>query len=206
MTHRIVIATGNRGKLAEFEKLFAGREIEIVAQQKFSVPEAIEDGLSFVENAIIKARNACEHTGLAAIADDSGLEVDALMGAPGIYSSRYSADVHGDDVCDQTNNDKLLHALEGIDDAARGARFVCVLVFMRHAHDPTPVIAVGEWRGTILRTTRGQQGFGYDPLFYVGEYQQTSAELDRDIKNTVSHRAQAMKGLFEQLRGQLQMN
>ena len=165
------------------------------------MPEAIEDGLSFIENAIIKARNAAKHTGLAAIADDSGLEVDALNGAPGIYSARFSEDVNGVRVSDKANNQKLLGLLDGKPEAERSARFVCALAFMRHEKDSTPVVCVARWEGVILTEPKGENGFGYDPIFYVPEFSCASAELDKSIKNRVSHRGQALKILLEQLQG-----
>ena len=202
MSHaEFVIASGNAGKLKEFQQLFAGTNIAICPQSQFDVPEAIEDGLSFIENAIIKARNAAKHTGLAAIADDSGLEVDALNGAPGIYSARFSEDVNGVRVSDEANNQKLLGLLDGKPEAERSARFVCALAFMRHEKDPTPVVCVARWEGVILTEPKGENGFGYDPIFYVPEFFCASAELDKSIKNRVSHRGQALKILLEQLQG-----
>lgn len=202
MSHaEFVIASGNAGKLKEFQQLFADTNIAICPQSQFDVPEAIEDGLSFIENAIIKARNAAKHTGLAAIADDSGLEVDALNGAPGIYSARFSEDVNGVRVSDEANNQKLLGLLDGKPEAERSARFVCALAFMRHEKDPTPVVCVARWEGVILTEPKGENGFGYDPIFYVPEFSCASAELDKSIKNRVSHRGQALKILLEQLQG-----
>ncbi len=202
MSHaEFVIASGNAGKLKEFQQLFADTNIAICPQSQFDVPEAIEDGLSFIENAIIKARNAAKHTGLAAIADDSGLEVDALNGAPGIYSARFSEDVNGVRVSDKANNQKLLGLLDGKPEAERSARFVCALAFMRHEKDSTPVVCVARWEGVILTEPKGENGFGYDPIFYVPEFSCASAELDKSIKNRVSHRGQALKILLEQLQG-----
>ncbi|MGC8732302.1 MAG: RdgB/HAM1 family non-canonical purine NTP pyrophosphatase, partial [Halothiobacillaceae bacterium] len=154
-----------------------------------------ETGLSFIENAILKARNAARHTGLAAIADDSGLEVDVLNGAPGIYSARYAGPGKGD----AANNDKLLDALQGIPREARTARFQCVIAYLRHAEDPTPLVAQGTWEGRILEAPRGEHGFGYDPLFWVPTHECSSAELDAATKNALSHRGQAMRALLEQL-------
>lgn len=199
MIKQIVIASGNKGKIKEFDNLLSNWSVKISSQSEFDVPEADETGLSFVENAIIKARNACEHTGLPSIADDSGLSVEALNGEPGIYSARYSQDLVGNAVCDATNNQKLLSKLEGVPDVERKARFICAVVFMRHAKDPVPVIAVGEWQGRILHAPQGANGFGYDPLFYVEQQACASAELLPEIKNKISHRGQATKLLVEQL-------
>lgn len=193
---RIVLASGNRGKLAEFRQLLAATGWDIAAQSDCGVPEAEETGLSFVENAILKARNAAQHSGLPALADDSGLEVDALRGAPGIYSARFA----GPAADDAANNAKLLELLAGVDDERRSARFQCVLVFMRHARDPSPLICQGTWEGRILRAARGANGFGYDPLFFVPELQCSSAELDAGEKNRRSHRGQAMAKLLAALR------
>lgn len=200
MSSSIVIASGNRGKLAEFNALFQPWSLKVEPQSAYDVPEAIEDSLSFIENAIIKARNAAQHSGLPAIADDSGLEVDALQGQPGIYSARFSADLHGDQANDDTNNKKLLSLLENIDQPQRTARFVCALAFLRHSQDPNPVISVASWQGRILREPRGDNGFGYDPLFYLPELDCTSAELEPAQKNRLSHRGQAMAGLLTQLK------
>lgn len=196
---KFVIASGNAGKLKEFKQLFADTDINICPQSDFDVPEAIEDGLSFIENAIIKARNAAKHSGLPSIADDSGLEVDALNGAPGIYSARFSEDHNGVRASDDTNNAKLLGLLDGVSEEQRSARFVCALAFMRHENDPSPVVCAARWEGVILPAPRGENGFGYDPIFYVPEYACASAELDREIKNRVSHRGQALKILLDQL-------
>ena len=195
----IVLATGNAGKLAELQSMLAPLNIAVQAQSAFQVPEADETGLSFVENALLKARNAAIHTGLPAIADDSGLEVAALNGAPGIYSARYA----GPEATDADNNQELLLNLAGNSAGERLARFVCVLVFLRHPEDPTPIICEGFWEGRILDTPRGSEGFGYDPLFLIPERNQTSAELPREVKNDISHRGRAMRLLkerFEALR------
>lgn len=188
---RIVLASGNPGKLREMQALLEGLSITLLPQSDFAVSDVAETGLSFVENAIIKARHACQETGLPAIADDSGLEVDALNGEPGIYSARY-AGKHG---ADADNNARLLRELEQIPEGERSARFQCVIVYLRHHHDPTPLICQGTWEGSILFAERGDQGFGYDPLFYVAEYDCSSAELDPAIKNSQSHRGQALKKL-----------
>ena len=187
----VVLASGNPGKLRELGKILAPLSVRLASQAEFDVPEVEENGLSFVENAIIKARAACEHTGLPAIADDSGLEVDYLKGAPGIHSARYSG------AGDAANNAKLLQELENVPQPQRSARFQCVLVYMRHALDPTPLVCQASWEGCILTEPRGENGFGYDPLFFVPEYQCSSAELAPEVKNRVSHRAKASAALFE---------
>lgn len=192
----LVLATGNPGKVREINELLAALELHVQPQAHYGVPEAEETGASFVENAIIKARNAARHTGLPAIADDSGLEVDALAGAPGVYSSRYA----GPAASDRDNLDKLLAALADLPDERRGARFQCVMVYMRHAADPTPIIAQGTWEGRIVRAPRGSNGFGYDPVFYVPTHACTSAELPPDVKNHLSHRGQALRRLVAALR------
>ncbi len=191
----IVLASGNPGKLREFQQLLDGHGFRVQPQSDFEIPEAAETGLSFVENAILKARNACAHTGLPAIADDSGLAVDALGGAPGIYSARFA----GPGASDADNNRKLLQQLEGRDEVERRARFICLLVFMRHQADPTPIICQGSWEGRILEAPRGNNGFGYDPLFYVPEKGSSSAELTKDEKNAISHRSRAMAQLLDAL-------
>lgn len=197
---KVVLASGNRGKLKEFQQLLNG--FDIAPQSDFNVAEAIEDGLSFVENAIIKARNAAKETGFAAIADDSGLEVDALNGKPGIYSARF-AGPHNND---QDNNEKLLLELRDIPEAQRTARFQCLLVFMRHAEDPTPLICQGSWEGRILFSAEGDNGFGYDPLFFVPEKNCSSAQLDPAVKNKISHRGQAMALLLQHSKLLQQLN
>jgi XTP/dITP diphosphohydrolase len=191
---RIVLASGNQGKLREFAQLLAPLNINIVTQAELGVSEADETGLSFVENAILKARNACAQTGLPAIADDSGIEVDALLGAPGIYSSRYA----GSDASDQDNIDALLTALQDVPATERSARFQCVLVYMRHAADPTPLICQGTWHGQILSEAAGDGGFGYDPVFFVAETDCSAAELSAQQKHAISHRGQAMRRFIEE--------
>jgi XTP/dITP diphosphohydrolase len=193
---RVVLASGNAGKVREFNQLLAGAHIEVVPQSSFGVPEAEETGLTFVENAILKARNAARHTGLPAVADDSGIEVDALNGAPGIYSARYA----GPGASDEENLYKLLAALEGLPDERRGARFQCVIAYLRHAEDPTPLICQGTWEGWILAAPRGANGFGYDPVFYVPDEGVSSAELAPETKNRLSHRGQALRRFLEGLR------
>jgi len=192
---RIVLASGNKGKVAELSRMLAGLDMEIVPQTELAVPEIEETGLTFVENAILKARNAAQHTGLPAIADDSGLEVDALQGAPGIYSARFA----GEDASDADNNAKLLAELAGIPDTQRTARFQCLLVYVRHANDPVPLICQGSWQGRILSVAEGENGFGYDPLFYVEEQNCSSARLSPDLKNKISHRGQAIRKLVTEL-------
>lgn len=191
----IVLATGNKGKVKELDELLAEHHINVKPQSEFNVPDVAETGTTFVENAIIKARHAAKITGLPAIADDSGLEVDALNGAPGVYSARYA----GEGASDQDNNNKLIAALENVPEENRSARFHCVLVFMKHENDPTPIICHGKWEGSIITTPQGEQGFGYDPLFWQATLDMTSAQLPRDIKNTLSHRGQALQLLTAKL-------
>lgn len=196
MSQRIVLATGNPGKVKEMGEILAPFGLEIVPQSEFAVPEADETGLTFVENAIIKARNAAAHTGLPAIADDSGLEVDFLKGAPGIYSSRFA----GVDASSQDNVDKLLADMKDVPEAKRTARFQCLMVYLAHEHDPTPLICQGTWEGRILFEERGEQGFGYDPVFYVPTHDCASAELSKAVKNQLSHRGQALRQLAEAMK------
>lgn len=192
---KIVLASNNPGKVREFNQLLSGQEIEVIPQSEFGVVEVEETGLTFVENAILKARNAALHTGLAAIADDSGIEVDALNGKPGIYSARYA----GVNATDQENLEKLLTALAEQPDAKRTARFQCLMVYMKHAEDPTPMICQGTWEGSILSKPQGDNGFGYDPVFYVPEHNCSSAELSPEVKNQMSHRGQALRLLMDAL-------
>lgn len=196
MSQTIVLASNNSGKIKEFNTLFQALNIDVKPQGEFGVEEADETGLTFVENAILKARHACEHTGMPALADDSGIEVDYLNGAPGIYSARF-AGTHGDN---DANNALLLEKLAGVPTLERTARFHCVLVFMRHKDDPTPIIAHGSWEGRILESSEGAEGFGYDPIFYVPETACSAASLPKEIKNQLSHRAKALKELFEALK------
>lgn len=193
---KIVLATNNQGKVNELENLLADAGFNVVAQSEFNVPDADETGLTFVENAILKARHTAKLTGLPAIADDSGLAVDALHGEPGIYSARYAGE-HGND---KSNNQKLLQALTDVPDEKRTAYFYCALVFMRHESDPTPIICLGRWDGMILREEQGNGGFGYDPLFYVPEQGCTAAELTRENKSQISHRGQALRQLLQKLK------
>ena len=195
MSKTLILATGNAGKLNELQALTQHLELDIKSQAEFDVPSAEETGLSFVENAIIKARNACQCTGLPAIADDSGLEVDALQGRPGIYTARYA----GPNANARQRNEKLLGELAGVPAAERTARFRCVLVYMQHALDPSPVICEGTWAGEIIDAETGDNGFGYDPVFYVPAYACTSAELPAAVKNELSHRGQAMQQLLQYL-------
>ncbi|MBS7691025.1 RdgB/HAM1 family non-canonical purine NTP pyrophosphatase [Pseudomonas lalucatii] len=189
----LVLASHNAGKLKELQAML-GDVVRVRSIGEFSSVEPEETGLSFVENAILKARHAARVSGLPALADDSGLAVDFLGGAPGIYSARY-ADGQGD----AANNAKLLAALEEVPDAQRGARFVCALALLRHADDPLPILCEGLWHGRILHEARGDQGFGYDPLFWVEEQQRSSAELPPALKNQLSHRARAMALLKQRL-------
>jgi len=195
MSQKIVLASGNKGKLREFQELLANRGFEVLPQSDFAVTEAEETGTTFVENAIIKARHACRATGLPAIADDSGIEVDALNGRPGVYSARYS----GANATDASNNEKLLQELAGVPEAQRSARYHAVLAYMRHADDPTPILCHGVWEGVILTEPRGEGGFGYDPLFFVPSHQCASAELDKAEKNRISHRGKAMQELLQKI-------
>ena len=193
---RLVIATGNAGKLAEFERLLSPLGLECVAQAALGVDDPEETGLTFIENALLKARHACRLTGLPALADDSGLCVDALDGAPGLYSARYA----GSPADPQANIRKLLDALGGVPDGARRARFHASIALLRHATDPEPVIAEGQWDGLILDTPRGEGGFGYDPVFLDPASGRSAAELDPEEKARRSHRGQAVHALLERLR------
>ena len=196
MKQKIVLASGNAGKLREFQHLLIDCDFDVVPQSDFNVNNADETGLTFVENAILKARHACQHTKLPAIADDSGIEVDALNGRPGIYSARYA----GLNAQDTDNNKKLLEELNPVPEQQRTARYHCVLAFMRHAQDPTPILCHGTWEGRILLELRGAGGFGYDPLFFVPGHQCSAAELDKSEKNRISHRGKAMAELLQQLK------
>jgi XTP/dITP diphosphohydrolase len=194
----IVLASNNAGKVREINQLLLDERIRVIPQGEFQVPEAEETGLSFVENAILKARNAAQHSGLPAIADDSGIEVDALRGAPGIYSARYA----GQGASDRENLERLLADLGDIPEAERTARFQCLMVYMRHAADPTPLICQGTWEGRVLFEPRGENGFGYDPVFFVPTHDCSAAELDSSTKNSLSHRGQALTKLVRHLRGE----
>ena len=192
---KLVLASSNPGKLEELRHLLADAGIELVAQSDLGVADADETGLSFVENAILKARHAARASGLPALADDSGLCVDALHGAPGLYSARY-AGAHGDA---QANIDKLLHALREVPQARRSARFVCVLVLLRHADDPQPLVAEGTWEGRIALERHGEGGHGYDPVFFDPAQDQTAAQMPAELKNRISHRGQALAELRHRL-------
>ncbi len=194
---RIVLASNNPGKVREINQLLEAAHIRIVPQREYGISEVEETGLSFVENAIIKARHAALHSGLPAIADDSGLEVDALDGAPGIYSARFA----GPGASDDDNNLRLLKDLDGVPEEERTARFQCVMVYLHHAKDPTPIICQGTWEGRILLAPLGANGFGYDPLFFVPTHGCSSAQLDPSVKNSLSHRGQALRRLCRALSG-----
>lgn len=196
MPQTIVLASGNAGKIGEIQAMLGHTGFLIRPQSDFDVTDIEETGTTFIENALLKARNAAQHSGLPAIADDSGLAVDALQGAPGIYSARY-AGLPSDDA---RNNAKLLEALRDVEAADRGAQFHCVMVLMRHADDPCPLVAHGQWPGRILMAAQGTHGFGYDPLFYVPDQDCSSAELPPDVKNQISHRGKALQMLLPQIR------
>ncbi len=187
----VVLATGNPGKLREFEALLADLPFRLRPQSEFGLGSGAETGCTFVENAILKARHAARATGLPALADDSGLSVPALGGAPGVQSARYA----GARASDRDNLEKLLAAMAGIEDAARAAVFVCVIVYLRTADDPSPLLATGTWHGYILREPRGTGGFGYDPVFGIAGRGCSAAELEPQDKNRISHRGQASTGL-----------
>jgi XTP/dITP diphosphohydrolase len=195
MSRRVVLASNNPGKVREFSQLLAGLHLEVAPQSAYGIPEIEETGLTFVENAILKARNAAQHAGQPALADDSGLEVDALNGAPGIYSARYAGKGAGD----EQNLRKLLADLQGVPEEKRTARFQCLLVYLRHALDPVPLICQGSWEGRILFEPRGTHGFGYDPVFFVPTHGCASAELPPEVKNSLSHRGQALRALVAAL-------
>ena len=193
---KIVLASNNKGKVREFGEMLSPLDMEVMPQATFNIEDADETGLTFVENAIIKARHASAIAGLPAIADDSGLEVDFLNGAPGIYSARYS----GEAATDEKNLLKLLSALKDVPEEKRTARFQCLLVYMRHAEDPTPIICQGTWEGIITTEPQGENGFGYDPIFYVPSHNCSSAQLAADEKNKISHRGQALIKLLTALK------
>ncbi|MDH4394450.1 MAG: RdgB/HAM1 family non-canonical purine NTP pyrophosphatase [Limnobacter sp.] len=208
---RWVLASGNKGKLKEFSDLFAPMGIDWVPQGDLGVPEVEEPFHTFIENALAKARHASQHTGLPALADDSGLCVPALMGAPGVKSARY-ATLFGREKSDANNNAALIEQLQNLERGAtspqansRRAYFVCAMVWVSHADDPTPTVAQKMWFGEVLDAPRGEHGFGYDPHFWVPQYQQTAAEMPRDLKNQISHRAQATQALLTELRGRLNL-
>lgn len=194
--HKIILATGNLNKVREISASLQGSNIEIMPQSMFNLPDADETGTTFVENAIIKARNCAAHTGEAAMADDSGIEVDALGGAPGVHSARYS----GEHANDDKNTALLLRNMEDVPDGKRTARYWCVMVYMRSASDPTPIICQASWEGVIIREKRGTNGFGYDPVFLIPELGKTAAEVSLEVKNSMSHRAKAIRMMTEKLR------
>jgi len=191
----IVLASDNAGKLKEINALLQASDFVVVGQASLGVPGADETGGTFIENAILKARNASQYTGRPALADDSGLEVDALDGAPGVHSARFA----GSDATDAHNLAKLLSALDGVPREQRGARFRCAMVYLRQADDATPLICQGTWEGSIAEQGHGDNGFGYDPVFWVTQENQTAAELDSDLKNRLSHRGQALRAMVAQL-------
>ncbi len=192
---KLVLASSNPGKLNELSALLDKSRYKIFPQAEFNVPDVAETGTTFVENAIIKARHAAQYTGLAALADDSGIVVDALNGEPGVYSARFS----GSDASDESNNALLIEKLRSIPEGQRSARYQAVIVYMRNAVDPSPIICEGSWEGIIMLEAKGSSGFGYDPYFYLPDYGCTSAELSADEKNRISHRGQALRLLLEKL-------
>ena len=194
--NKVVLATHNAGKLRELRALLSETDLECKFQAEYRVPEALETGRTFFENALIKARNACRYSGLPSIADDSGLVVDCLQGAPGVHSARFA----GEKATDADNLKKLLQAVREFSVKERTARFQCAMVYLRSESDPSPLISVGTWEGRISMTARGRHGFGYDPVFLVIDLKRTSAELEQQEKNRLSHRGQALRQLVEQLR------
>ena len=192
---KLVLASSNPGKLLELSALLDESGYKIIPQADFNVPEVAETGTTFVENAIIKARHAAQYTGLAALADDSGIVIDALNGEPGVLSARFS----GSDASNESNNALLVEKLRSVPEAQRGARYQAVIVYMRNAADPSPIICEGSWEGIIVLEAKGSGGFGYDPYFYLPDYGCTSAELSADEKNRISHRGQALRLLLEKL-------
>lgn len=193
---KIVLASGNAGKVREINRLFAGSDIEIIPQSEFDVPEVPETGTTFVENAIIKARHAARCSGLPAISDDSGIEVDALNHRPGVYSARYA----GENASDEDNNQLMLKELQGVAETDRSARYQCLIVFMRSHTDPVPIITQGSWEGRILEAPQGDGGFGYDPIFYVPTHKCSGGELPMDVKNGISHRAIALNAMLHEFK------
>ena len=194
-SNKIVFASGNAGKLREIAQLLDGLDIDVLPQSEFDVPEIEETGLTFLENSILKARNAAQHTGLPSIADDSGIAVDVLQGHPGIYSARFA----GLGASDEDNLLKLIDMIKPFPEEQRSARFICSMVYLRHKDDPVPVIAQGVWEGQLVTEPKGENGFGYDPVFYVESQQCTSAELPPEVKNKLSHRGQALMQLLDKL-------
>ena len=197
---QVVLATGNAGTITEMTDILQPYGWKVMPQIQFFDSEVEETGLTFIENAILKARYASEQVGLPAIADDSGIEVTALKGQPGICSSRYSQDVYGDKATDQTNLQKLLDELKGVPQGLRQASYYCAMVYVEHANDPIPIVGLGRWYGDILSAPRGKSGFGYDPVFWIEELEKTAAELTKEQKNKMSHRGQALNSLVMQLR------
>lgn len=197
---QLVLASGNKGKIREFQAMFDNLGLNIVPQTEMGVGDVPETGTTFVENAIIKARHAAQVTGLPAIADDSGIEIDYLDGAPGVYSARFSGDENGVGATDEKNNLKVLASLQGVPQEQRTARYQCILVYMAHAGDPTPIICQASWDGVIMEEEVGDNGFGYDPLFWVPEFSCSSAQLAPEQKNKISHRAKALELLYQELR------
>lgn len=193
---KIILASNNAGKAREITEILSVYNISVVPQSDYNVPEIPETGLTFVENALLKARNACHHTGLPALADDSGLEIDALQGAPGLYSARYA----GENATDEDNLQKALNELKNIPAEQRNARFQCLMVLLKHETDPTPLIFQGTWEGSILTEPQGDNGFGYDPIFYVPEHNCSSAQLKPEHKNVLSHRGKALTLLAEHIK------
>ena len=194
-SNKIVFASGNAGKVREIAELLDGLDIDVLPQSEFDVPEIEETGLTFLENSILKARNAAQHTGLPAIADDSGIAVDVLQGHPGIYSARFA----GLGASDEDNLLKLIDMIKPFPEEQRTARFICSMVYLRHKDDPVPIIAQGIWEGQLVTDPKGENGFGYDPVFYVESQQCTSAELPPEVKNKLSHRGQALMQLLDKL-------
>jgi len=198
-SNKIILASGNAGKVREINKLLSDQGIEVIPQTEYDVPEAIEDGLTFVENALKKARHAAKLTGLPAIADDSGIEVDALDKRPGIYSARYS----GEGATDAKNNKKMLSELKDVSEEKRTARYWCVMVYLESENDPTPIITQGSLEGRIMSAPQGDGGFGYDPIFWLPEQNCAAAELSMEEKNKISHRAIALNALANELKNKL---
>ena len=194
-SNKIVFASGNAGKVREIAQLLDGLDIDVLPQSEFDVPEIEETGLTFLENSILKARNAAQHTGLPSIADDSGIAVDVLQGHPGIYSARFA----GLGASDEDNLLKLIDMIKPFPEEQRTARFICSMVYLRHKDDPVPIIAQGVWEGQLVTDPKGENGFGYDPVFYVESQQCTSAELPPEVKNKLSHRGQALMQLLDKL-------
>jgi XTP/dITP diphosphohydrolase len=201
LNRELVLASSNQGKLRELQTMMQPLGWTARPQSDWAISDAVEDGLSFIENALIKARHAARHAGIPALGDDSGLVVDALQGEPGIFSARYA----GENAGDAANNRKLLHVLKGVDAPDRQAHFYCAIALVRHAQDPAPLIATGKWSGSILEKETGSAGFGYDPLFWVPERKLASAQLPPEVKNQISHRGQALAALAEQMKKEFEI-